>query len=360
MARTRAFLANEPKFSGQFTTIGVGIAGAFLFRLLDVPGGVMSGSMAAVALFSVSRKATSIGTILRLAALILSGVSIGSAVTPETLRGIATYPLSLVMMSICALAVTGASTFFLMRLCGWNKATSLLSSTPGGFSAALSIAAVTNADVPRIVIVQMFRVSFLMVILPIVVSGAGVHLAAPTVHAVDSYTMIGLILIPGIAFGYFLDRRKLAGGMFLGVMLVSGTIHGLGIAPGRPPDIMLFSSQMMIGSWIGSRFVGFQWRTLGSMLGAAIGSVLVTLVVATLFAELTALILGFSFGSVMVAFAPGAFEAMTMLAFALGLDPLYAVAHHLGRLLLMTLAMPILVKAWLKDSMLPAQTRGFK
>ncbi len=360
MALKTAFFVNEPKFSGQLTTLLVGAAGALLFRLADVPGGVMSGSMAAVALFSVPGWATSIGTILRLTALIFSGVSIGSAVTPETLRGIATYPLSLVMMSISALAVTGASTLYLMRFYGWNKATSLLSSTPGGFSSALSIAAVTNADIPRIVIVQMFRVSFLMVILPIVVSGAGVHLATPGIHAVDSYSVIALILIPGIAFGHFLDRRKLAGGMFLGVMLVSGTIHGLGIAPGRPPDIMMFFSQMMIGSWIGSRFVGFQWKTLGSMMGAAIGSIVVTLVVATIFAELTSLLLGISFGSVMVAFAPGAFEAMTMLAFSLGLDPLYAVAHHLGRLLLMTIAMPVLVKAWLKDSMLPTKTRSFK
>ena len=186
------------------------------------------------------------------------------------------------------------------------------------------------------------------------------HLAAPAAHAVDSYAIIGVILVPGIAFGHFLDRRKLAGGMFLGVMLVSGAVHGIGLAPGRPPDLMMFFSQMMIGAWIGSRFVGFQWRTLGSMMGAALGSIIVTLVVATLFAELTSLVLGISFGSVMVAFAPGAFEAMTMLAFSLGLDPLYAVAHHLGRLLLMTIAMPVLVKQWLKDSMLPAKTRGFK
>jgi uncharacterized membrane protein AbrB (regulator of aidB expression) len=46
-----------------------------------------------------------------------------------------------------------------------------------------------------------------------------------------------------------------------------------------------------------------------------------------------------------VAFAPGAVEAMTVLAFALGLDPLYVGSHHLARFLLISLVAPPLLRS---------------
>ena len=357
---SRSYFANEPPFAGQIFTLLIGLAGALGFRALGVPGGALSGSMAAVALLTIPGKATSIGTPIRTLAMILSGISIGAAVTPETLRGVVTYPLSLLMMTISSFAATIASTLLLMRLCGWNKATSLLASTPGGFSAALVVAASTDADVPRVVIVQMSRVFLLMAVLPMIVVSSGAHLTFQIEHAVDPHWMIALMTIPAAALGWKLDRMKIAGGMFLGVMAVSGIAHGTGLAPGRPHDLLILASQVLIGGWIGSRFVGFNWRSLGGMLLPAAGSVAATLLVATVFAWLSATLLGFSFGTTIVAFSPGAFEAMTLLAFALGLDPLFTVAHHLWRLLVMTFAIPILVRYWLKDSMVRAKTRSFR
>jgi uncharacterized membrane protein AbrB (regulator of aidB expression) len=49
----------------------------------------------------------------------------------------------------------------------------------------------------------------------------------------------------------------------------------------------------------------------------------------------------------MVGFAPGALEAMTMLAFALGFDALYVGVHHLARFLMLNIAMPVIVQTWL-------------
>jgi uncharacterized membrane protein AbrB (regulator of aidB expression) len=45
----------------------------------------------------------------------------------------------------------------------------------------------------------------------------------------------------------------------------------------------------------------------------------------------------------MAAFAPGGLEAMAMLAFAMGLDPLYVGAHHLARFMGLGLVLPILI-----------------
>ena len=45
-----------------------------------------------------------------------------------------------------------------------------------------------------------------------------------------------------------------------------------------------------------------------------------------------------------IAFAPGGLEAMTLLAFSLGLDPLYVGSHHLARFILISLSLPFVLR----------------
>ena len=47
---------------------------------------------------------------------------------------------------------------------------------------------------------------------------------------------------------------------------------------------------------------------------------------------------------VMIAFAPGSVDAMMLLALALNLDPVYVGAHHVTRILLVSVAMPLIVR----------------
>jgi uncharacterized protein len=47
---------------------------------------------------------------------------------------------------------------------------------------------------------------------------------------------------------------------------------------------------------------------------------------------------------VMIAYAPGAVDAMMLLALALNLDPVYVGAHHLVRIFFVSLAMPLVAR----------------
>ena len=63
--------------------------------------------------------------------------------------------------------------------------------------------------------------------------------------------------------------------------------------------------------------------------------------VALIFALGVSRLLGLPFGQVLLAFAPGGLEAMTIMAFALDLDPAYVGAHHLIRFLGLGLLLPL-------------------
>lgn len=344
---TQAF--RNPPLYRQLMTVTAGAAGSALFLWLGVPGGGISGAMAVVTLMTVFGLASRVEGPIRVVAMVASGVTLGAAVTPETLRGIATYPGSLAIMALGVAATMVVGTLFL-RMLGWSRATALLAVSPGAFAYIISVAPRVKADVPRIVVVQMFRVLVLMAILPmLVVETAGPIALTGPAPLEDPLWLVAAMLALGALGGWVFHRLKIAGGVFFGAMLVSALFHGTGYAPGRLPWEIAFLGQALIGAWTGSRFVGFDWRRLPGIAGAAFASIGISIAVCALFAWVATIAVGAPFGGAVIAFAPGALEAMTMLAFAIGFDPLYVGVHHLARFMLLNMTMPAIVRFWLEE-----------
>jgi len=76
-----------------------------------------------------------------------------------------------------------------------------------------------------------------------------------------------------------------------------------------------------------------------------LGALFVGTTVSSAFAVAAAFLLALPVGDVVIAYAPGALEAMSTLAFALNLDPAYVGTHHIARLIFVSLMMPIVVHA---------------
>jgi hypothetical protein len=96
------------------------------------------------------------------------------------------------------------------------------------------------------------------------------------------------------------------------------------------------------GAVTGSRFANTPLRLLANFIGAAAGSFAVAIAIAGVFAAGLVSMLTLPIGEVMIAYAPGAVDAMMLLALALNLDPVYVGSHHLVRIFLVSLAMPLL------------------
>ncbi len=347
-SKSKVFLVEQP-MSRQLATVGIGLVGGLLLMSLGIPAGAMSGSLIAVATMGSLKPATIVplGKTLRIVAMLVSGVSIGASVTPETLHNIATYPASVTAMMTCVFVMTAISTLICMKFAGWNRSTALLASVPGALAYILSIIPTTNANTPRVVAVQMVRVLFLMALVPVLVAESGISLAVGSVRPDDSWLMFALECAVGGAFGFLLTRFKVAGGMMLGAMTISALAHGFEIAHGRAPQIALISGQILIGAWSGSRFAGFDWGLFLRQSPVIVGSITLTVLVAGGFAGATSVALALPFGATFLAFAPGGFEAMAVLALALGFDPFYVAAHHLARFFLLNFGMPVVVRLFL-------------
>jgi hypothetical protein len=100
---------------------------------------------------------------------------------------------------------------------------------------------------------------------------------------------------------------------------------------------------------IGTRLGGADIRMLARLGLVGIGALAVGTTVGCLFAVIVAWALNLRLADVVMAYAPGAIEAMTIIAFALHLDPVFVGVHHLARFTFMSLVLPAavgLIRAW--------------
>ena len=354
---SKAFVAEAPLWR-QATTIAIGAVGGLLFLWLGVPAGAMSGAMAAIALVgafpsSGGRVIGQLGGTLRYTAMMVSGVSIGASVTLDTLRNILAYPVSVLGMMLCVIAMVAASAAVSIRFSRWDRETALLAAVPGAMAYILSIVLTSGANAPRVVAAQMFRVFFLVALVPMLVAQSGVALTAITARPSDPWTVFFLECLIGGAVGIQFTRWKLAGGMLLGAMFVSGAFHAATIATGRAPTYFLIAGQVLIGSWTGSRFVGFDWSRFLREGPSMVASIAVSMAVAGAFAGALSNLLSLPFWVIFLAYSPGGFEAMTVLAMALGFDPFFVAAHHLARFFMLNIGLPLTISFWLNPGKAP-------
>jgi uncharacterized protein len=126
-------------------------------------------------------------------------------------------------------------------------------------------------------------------------------------------------------------------------MIASSLLHGMGLIEGGLPPWVRNVALVGIGALMGSRFARMKMKTLVSHLNAALGSFAIAIAISGMFVAAIVLTTNVRFADVLVAFAPGAMDAMLALALTLHIDPVFVGAHHLSRFVFVTIATPGIV-----------------
>src|SRR5215470_16492230 len=121
--------------------------GGVAFNLIGFPGGLVSGSMLAVAIAALAGRPMKVPLPLARLCFVLIGILLGAVVTPETVRGIANWPLSIALLALCAALMTVAATCYLRFVHGWERLSALLGATPGSLGQAMALSVELGADI---------------------------------------------------------------------------------------------------------------------------------------------------------------------------------------------------------------------
>jgi hypothetical protein len=351
----RAFGLSAPSTNDRFViprhlaeTLAVAAAGGATLGLTGFPAGWLSGSILAVAGASLAGRPMLIPTLLMRAIFVLIGISLGAVVTPETLHGMATYPLSIAVLLLAMAFISIGGAGYLRLIHRWGEVDAYLAAAPGGMSQVLALGAELGGDLRAIAIVQSIRVVVIAVGLPAGLSLLGlVGHAAPratgvlTLAVLDELAILVAVSTLAALVAY---RVRFPGGLLFGAMLTSAVLHGSGLIHAVMPWWVANTAMVAMGAITGSRFANTPPRLLLNFVGAAFGSFVVAVAIAAVFAAVLISVLSLRAAEVMIAFAPGSVDAMMLLALALNLDPVYVGAHHLTRIFFVSLTMPLMAR----------------
>jgi membrane AbrB-like protein len=329
-------------------TLAIAVIGGGAFGLAGLPAGYLSGSILLVAAAALAGRPLLMPQRLTRAIFVLIGISLGAVVTPETLRGMATYPLSIAVLIAAMICVSLACTAYLILVHRWDLLSAYLASSPGGLSQVLVLAAELGAELRAIAIVQSLRVAIVAVGLP-----AGMSLLGLAGHAARRGNGPWTLALGGeLAFlvgasavaAVIAFRVRFPGGLLFGAMFASAALHGSGLIHAVMPPWVANTAMVALGAVIGARFTNTPLSLLAKFLGAAVGSFALSAVIVALFCAGLLTVLALPIPEVAIAFAPGSVDAMMLLALALHLDPVYVGAHHVTRIVLVSLSMPVVAR----------------
>src|SRR5712675_1121591 len=223
-------------------TLAIGSAGGLLFLWLELPGGLITGAMIAVAGAGIAGRPLGLPQPIAHIILMTLGLSLGSMVSPVMIKNLSAYPVTIALLAAATFCATFGSSFYLQQIHGWDRTSALLAGSPGALS----------------------QVIILTAAVPMLLAATGVLGHGPLPSRGPPATAMALLELAAVAVAAALLLRWLnfpASWMF-GAMLGSSVMHGAGWVEGGVPQWAYLTALIGIGTLIGSRFGKISPRTI--------------------------------------------------------------------------------------------------
>ncbi|WP_311957610.1 AbrB family transcriptional regulator [Halomonas garicola] len=330
--------------------LALGLAGGTLAFALHLPLPWLLGAMLATTAASLAGVELHSPARSRQGVLVVIGVMLGSAFTPDISGALGRWSLSLAIMLVATAAMMVFSVWFSRRIAGYSPDTALYAGVPGGVSLVTMMAAGTGADLRVIGITHAVRIMVLLVAIPPVLQAIGhVDLGNATPDPARWLMLpgpadTGWLIAAGVGGAWLGRRLRLPNALLFGPALASATLHLTGVTEAAIPPVLVALAQVLIGVSIGVRFAGTSLALVGRAMLMAVAQALVLLVIAIVTAWVGHLLTGYSAAAALLAYMPGGAPELSLVALTLGIDPAFVTTHHLLRISLLALLLPLLLK----------------
>jgi membrane AbrB-like protein len=327
-------------------TLVLGAAGGWLFSIIGLPLPWLTGPIAVTAVLAVTGVSMDIPDWFRPVIFTMLGIIIGSRVDQQMLADLARWPLSLGLLALYVPAAIVTMFVYFRLVARADPNTALVSSSPGSLAYVLAYAADSGADMRKVVVTQSVRLGILVLLLPMALTQAAAPAAPAIVATFSPLDQIWLVAVAAVGGALMAWKFSIPAAPMLGALGASAMLHASGLNTALLPDAAVMAAQVGLGCQIGGRLRGADRKELARVSLVGLGAVLVGIALSALFALAVDRLLGIEFAQALLAFAPGGIEAMALMAISLDLDPAYVGAHHIARILMMPLMIPLAAK-WL-------------
>lgn len=329
-------------------SLAIGVTGAVFGHVAGFPLPYLLGPLLFAATAALSGLPMQIMPYGRECGQIVVGLGIGLRFTPAVaFATVGLLPAMMLSTLLIMLSTTGAA-FLMQRLARCDRTTAFFSTAAAGIIEMAVIAAQRGADSSIVAVAHLIRVTLIVATVPFLVSifGAQGHVQATDIaFAHEALPLIGLLLFSA-TLAYFIAPLRIPNTWLMVPVILGAIVAGFGLGPFTIPRFLLTVAQVVIGTWIGSRFrrdvIGRLPRVTVSAVVVTFYLILAGLAVAWLITALT----GMSFTTAVLAVAPAGITEMVLTATAMHLDAATVTAFQITRIATVMTTIPFTFAAF--------------
>jgi hypothetical protein len=193
-----------------------------------------------------------------------------------------------------------------------------------------------NASIPAVAVAHSLRVSFVVIVVPFVLTYSGISLEGfgPARQALPLDPMVLVIWIAaGFAIGEVTERLKLQNGYLLMPIFLGSALTLAGVQLSAVPHWMTDFAQLMFGLVLGARYDREFFIRYKLFVPFALFNAVFILVISALVGIGLSFLFDLPIATMIISTAPGGLAEMTITAQALNIGVPLVVAFHLFRVL---------------------------
>jgi membrane AbrB-like protein len=326
--------------------------GGAIFYILRWPLPWVLGGLTAIALSLVGGFKPHIPNLFRQSMSACLGVMLGSGLTPQIIGQAPQYAVSIVLLLFITLLGIIGGVYIMYRLSSFDVKTSYFMAMPGGLTDMATIGQEMGADPRPIAISHTLRIIIVVWSIPwllLAFSDLAVNRAALPLHRPlpGVYELLGLFFC---LIGWPIAKAmRLPAAPIMGPLIISACLHVSGILTSSPPAEMVIAAQIVLGAWLGARFLGITKAEIKAGLSCALALTAYLMVLGLIGAAVAHYLTGLNYPTLLLAFAPGGIGEMSLMGLALHLEGSVIALHHLARIILVLLIAPFAYKIYCRS-----------
>jgi membrane AbrB-like protein len=277
------------------------------------------------------------------------GVALGSAVTPQAFvlgaMLVRLFPAIALSTILCGLF----GYHYLRRIARFDPITAYFAAMPAGIQEMTLQGGQSGGDERRIALIHGCRI-FLLVLAVTVIYGSVFHVdsrsAALFTNTSHGSVSDWLILVAAGGFGWMAaSALRIPNPAMLGPLIVSAAAHMFYLSSIAPPPISIILAQVVIGSSLGSNFIGTRWILLWQSLRHGLVLVPIFATVCLVITTIVAPLISVEGNALFLGLAPGGTSEMSLIALALQANVALVTSCQLVRILLVNIGATALFQA---------------
>lgn len=323
-----------PSLSRKAVTLLIGVSGAVAGVYAGLPLPYMLGPLLFAAIAALAGVTMTTVPYGRELGQVVVGLSIGLRFTPAVALTTATLlPAMALSTGFIILATIGAA-FLMQRMGKVDSRTAFFSTAAAGVIEMSVIATQKGADSSVVAVTHLVRVTLIIATIPFLVTmfGAPGHVQQLDIpFDSEALPLLGLLLASAV-LAYCVAPLRIPNTWLLVPVMFGASFAVFDFGPFAVPRLLLICAQVVIGTWVGSRF---RRDIVGKLPRVTVAAVFITaylIAAAMLLAWLLTCVTDLSFTTAVLAVAPAGVTEMVLTATAMHLDAATVTAFQIMRI----------------------------